>query len=182
MAATTLAALVRASRDGLPEAEARFHFLRIATVLCSRHRRGIAPCGATLETMELRQLPLLLWPILSAPEWRVADTHPQTTPDEYASPEMRRGEASDAMSADVYAAGVMLYAMLTGGGLPCPGGRLALPGVSAGCLELVERMLSSDPAMRPTSAEVLDDPWAVPQRIRLQLPPGNPFARTPGNM
>jgi hypothetical protein len=162
--ATTLAAHVRAS-GRLSEAEAHFYFTQIAVVLRSRHWRGVAPCGATLDTITLaRVVPGMQWPLLQAPEWLQANTGPQVTPEAYAAL-----VAGDAMSADVYAAGRMLHIMLTGGG------DQLRPSASTGCLELLDRMLASDPARRPTSQQILACHWMVANRPRLPPPPPSRF-------
>ncbi|CAI5467617.1 unnamed protein product [Closterium sp. Yama58-4] len=91
----------------------------------------------------------------------------------YEAPEMIAGEPYDC-SADIWSLGVTLYAMLSGCWPSFDGGVRRLDEsrdwedscwwfVSQHAKNLVRRMLSVDPAMRPTAEEILSDPWVKGQ-------------------
>lgn len=93
--------------------------------------------------------------------------------DTYSPPEVVNGSASAAtFSGDVYRLGSTLFTML----LKCPPSEgitsvdrmrgvfcqlYRWNSLSAPCKELITKLLSLDPAARPTCAEVLAHPWVV---------------------
>lgn len=146
--AGTLYMRIEASDGGLPEDVARGFFVQMAVVTRSRHALGIAPCGVTLQDINLQSVLTPSITMIKAVEWsgRQAGSTPAYIP------EALRGTP---MQADIYGLGLMLYAMLTGV-MPGP----QVPSAPDG-IELLSGMLSPDPAMRPTADAVLNHPWTM---------------------
>jgi len=89
----------------------------------------------------------------------------------YSSPELLAGNKYIGPEVDIWACGVILYAMVSGH-MPWLGGTLEqqlanaskasyvpLQGVSKGCREVVALMLTADPSKRATVYELLQHPW-----------------------
>ncbi|MER7128749.1 methylation-associated defense system protein kinase MAD6 [Streptosporangium saharense] len=89
----------------------------------------------------------------------VANELPNVLDTHYVAPECQARPERMTAAADVYAAGVIAFQLLTGE-LPSPGGDgadQARPGVPAEVMELLRRMRDSSPTGRPTAAEALED-------------------------
>ena len=72
----------------------------------------------------------------------------------YAAPEIIAGPVSDLPAADIYALGMTLFEVMTGG-LPKTNVRISPPVTYPAVVwATVERMLSADPTQRPSAAEV----------------------------
>lgn len=185
-----LFALVAASGNGLPEADARWYFQQIVCALDYCHRAGVANRDVKLENALLAdpERPLVKLCDFGYSKHEVAQSAPGSrvgTPA-YLAPEVvmaTGGQTYDGKAADVWSCGVMLYAMLCA----CyPFGRpqdAALPAdarlramlrrilaadaaladlaVSAPCADLLSGMLVADPRRRLTLAQVQRHPWFV---------------------
>ena len=90
----------------------------------------------------------------------------------YAAPEVFAGKGKEVYTeaCDIWSCGVSLYAMLTGSfpyqrGVDPAGYNqepLRAAGISKPACDLIARLLTLDPAARPTAAEVLKDQWLNP--------------------
>eukprot|EP00027_Filamoeba_sp_ATCC50430_P001877 CAMPEP_0168561784 /NCGR_PEP_ID=MMETSP0413-20121227/11778_1 /TAXON_ID=136452 /ORGANISM="Filamoeba nolandi, Strain NC-AS-23-1" /LENGTH=516 /DNA_ID=CAMNT_0008593175 /DNA_START=26 /DNA_END=1576 /DNA_ORIENTATION=+ len=98
----------------------------------------------------------------------------------YTAPEIMRGDSYIGPEVDIFSAGVILYAMLSGC-IPWAGDTLQeqlthtikadyvpLRRVSKGCAQVIDRMLTFDPKKRATVPELLAHPW-VSQGTRTRL-------------
>lgn len=171
--------------QGLSEDSARWFFQQLVVALEFCHELGIANRDIKLENLLLDDaLPLPHVKIcdFGYSKNEYVDSRPKTvsgTPD-YIAPEVLLHDQYDGKKADVWSCGVMLYVMLTGV-LPFAkrgderGNNLVRlqqmfprivaadfnqpQHVSQECRHLLSRLLTADPELRITTAEVLRHPW-----------------------
>ena len=200
-----LASLLHEHPGGLPLERAVDYGLQLADALGYAHGRGIVhrdlkPANLFIENP--RQLKICDFGIArdenAAPDERTTETTETGgllgTPA-YMAPERWRGERATA-SSDLYAAGCVLYAMLTGGppfqartmhalieqhllDAPVPPGDL-ITGIPPALDELTLALLAKDPRERPARAA---DVAAALRRVRQDLSlPGDARAETPSTV
>ncbi len=171
--------------QGLSEDSARWFFQQLVVALEFCHELGIANRDIKLENLLLDDaLPLPHVKIcdFGYSKNEYVDSRPKTvsgTPD-YIAPEVLLHDQYDGKKADVWSCGVMLYVVLTGV-LPFAkrgderGNNLVRlqqmfprivaadfnqpQHVSTECQHLLSRLLTADPEMRITTADVLRHPW-----------------------
>ena len=109
----------------------------------------------------------------------------------YMAPEIVQRKEFCGEPADVWACGVLLYALLSGA-FPFKGGNdkelyyrigkgvTVIPStVPTQAKRLIQRMLQVEPTKRPTAAQILTDPWLSNQAISLNGTSKPPMAKAP---
>jgi serine/threonine-protein kinase len=138
----------------------------VATVLHYAHGRGLVHCNVMPATIVIPE-PSRRYPICLV-DWSGARMHDSITPlpmlpalraRPYAAPELRIGANVDAR-ADIYSLGMIARELLR---LACPG---TAPPVFAA---LVQRMLASAPADRPSAEEVCDHAAWLAEQIEPEI-------------
>ena len=161
-----LLARLRRSRT-LPEATARRLCMQIVDAVAFAHAAGWAHRDLKLENVIVS--PDDACATLLDFGFAVRERYPTECAGSvgYCAPELRgvqeRSVQYDTFAADVFSAGVVLFAMLTGR-LPFRPGQesanLFIPSsVSPQAAQLLKLMLCADPARRPSAADVLRHPW-----------------------
>lgn len=165
---------------GLPEPQARHYFRHIMGAVAYIHQLGVAHRDIKLENI-----------LVTADDYaKLTDfgLSKQSTKESplfkttcgtlvYAAPEIISEEPYDGMIADIWSAGIVLYAMtanhfpwITDGDLPpdkliaetarqITEGDICLPDVTYELQDLLANMLNVDPTERPTAEDVLQHPW-----------------------
>ena len=158
-------------RTKLPEATAKFLFRQIIVALQFIHSKGIIHRDIKLDNIlidldnKIKLCDFGVSKFLSG-----GKVFEQCGTPAYIAPEILRNEGYD-FAADVWSAGVVLYAMLSGN-VPFRGksvallhdailrGRFrALEGVSGEAADLVKRIFEVEPAKRITIGGILEHPW-----------------------
>eukprot|EP01137_Pigoraptor_chileana_P011577 Opistho-2@62674 len=162
------------SRKRLGEDEARMVFAQIASAVVHLHAKGIAHRDMKLPVLlfdvrrHVVKITDFTFAIQVAPGQLICD---QRGSPAYVSPEILSSEPYDPYKADVWAMGVILYALLAGT-YPfadadpqrlfarIASGRFDHPAnVSREVRSLLTQMLCVDPRARISAAEVLSHPW-----------------------
>ncbi|ORY97291.1 kinase-like domain-containing protein [Syncephalastrum racemosum] len=168
------------AKTGLPESQVRALFVQLATGLAWCHAHHICHRDLKLENVLLDRHTRCI----KIADFGMAAMQPATDPlktscgsPHYASPEIVRGKPYYGPPIDVWSAGVMLYALLTGW-LPFDDPNMTrllmriktgryrkMPEtLSEGAKDLVRRMLTVDPAKRITMEQVLMHPWMTAEQ------------------
>ncbi|GAB4822382.1 hypothetical protein N2152v2_009428 [Parachlorella kessleri] len=188
-----------AQRGGLPEPEARWFFQQLLIGLDYCHRRGVMNRDIKLQNTLLAPQPAGVPPMVKLCDFGYSkhedfDSVAKScvgTPAYIAPEVMNTGRAYDGKQADVWSAGVMLFAMIFSKYpfeqaedarlLPAERGHRMMkriakghwevpddPQVSDSCRDLLLRVLVKDPTQRLTLGELMKHPWFAEG-----LPPGS---------
>ena len=166
--------IVSARRFNEPTARRYFQQLIVALQFC--HAQGIAHRDLKPENLLLSDTDTI-----KITDFGLATMHPPGKPNtleytlcgtpNYLAPEMLKDRGYIPVMADVWSVGVILYVMLSGA-LPFDDPDLptlfkkiergvykVFPGFSDSAKDLIGRMLTLDPARRPTLLQVMQHPW-----------------------
>ncbi|MGN6108699.1 MAG: serine/threonine-protein kinase [Kofleriaceae bacterium] len=164
----TLAELLAAAGP-LPVIEVIGLLREVAEILHHAHTRGLVHHNVRPEAITRRAEGACLT------DWGAARGHdtpePLLVPPDslaYQAPEVVAGEGAD-RRADLYSLGVVVYEALTLDH-PTLSARARLPGAPPRLTALIDRMLSPDPAARPTSAEVRAEAISLVDLVEISVP------------
>lgn len=165
---------------GLPENRARHYFRHIMGALSYIHKLGIAHRDIKLENVLVTSQDCAKLTDFGLCKQASADSPMMLTicgTLVYSAPEILKEEPYNGMLADIWSAGVVLYAMVSNHfpwasdpDLPPDRtiaetarqiieGDIQMPNVSYELQDLISNILTVDPADRPTADDILQHPW-----------------------
>ena len=170
------------AHSGLSESQARHYFWRIMDAISYIHERGVAHRDIKLENILITSADEAKLTDFGLCKIQTIDSPMMTTRCgtlAYVAPEILKGgeEPYDGMKADIWSAGIVLYAMVANHlpwsedeSLPPETlmqettrqileGDIALPNVSWELQDLIGSMLIGDPEERPSASDVMQHPW-----------------------
>jgi len=177
---------LKANNGQMTEADARWFFQQLVLTMEYFHRRGVAHRDIKLENTLLKRLPGWARPIIKVADFGLSKhdatlTYTRVGTTDYMGPEVLTAQRPDGSGvglgyngekADIWSAGVMMYAMLAGR-YPFPTSlpeqqRLQLmtkrplqlpPRLSPQCRGLLEALLHPNPDERITISGIKQHPW-----------------------
>lgn len=165
---------------GLSEEDAKHYFFQIMNALSYIHAKGIAHRDVKLENILVTSQGYAKLTDFGLCKQTNGDSPMNTTCGTlvYAAPEIIREQSYNGMKADIWSAGVVLYAMIachfpwaTEENLPQErlmqetarqilSGEIEMPdGISFTLNNLLINMLNLDPEERPSAKDILEHPW-----------------------
>ena len=180
---------------GLPENRARHYFQHIMGAIKYIHNLGIAHRDIKLENILVTSQDFA-----KLTDFRLCKQASSESPMMrttcgtlvYSAPEIIKEEPYNGMIADIWSAGVVLYAMVSNHfpwvsdpnlspdrmvaetARQITEGDIQLPNVSYDLQDLIENMLTVDPSERPTAEDILQHPWMEMDEDYIERPGAEP--------